>query len=64
MDRRSEDSGQAVTGRPLEQAGVVSATTPISRTLPMPFSHLDVCIVNVHGTLSQDGTELTRVEQG
>ena len=55
--------GQAVTSLPQEKEGIFSATTPITRPLPITVKHPAACIVNVYGTLSKHGTELIRILQ-
>jgi hypothetical protein len=57
------DSGQAVTSESQEKEGVFSATTPVSRPLPLTVKHPTACIVNVYGTLSKRGTELIQILQ-
>jgi len=57
------DSGQVVASESQEKGGVFSATTPVSRPLPLTIKHPTACIVNVYGTLSEHGTELVKILQ-
>ncbi len=50
-------------GAPAEKEGSLSATTPVSRALPLPLSHAAACLINVDGVVSKPGTELIQILQ-